>query len=209
MHQRAAPGATRGTVSRWVCHCQTPPFLLGTYDERGTLRYAGRVGTGFTHAQLRALRATLGELERRESPFESVPARYRGAGVHWVEPTLVATKLHIPTLRVGMVPRDRLVAQLLAGAERRLTLVCAPAGWGKTVLLAQWHASAEERRPFAWVQLDPNDDDPVRLWRHVIGALRTVEPDIGDQALGALPVAGPALIDAVVAATERSRELGA
>jgi LuxR family maltose regulon positive regulatory protein len=115
-----------------------------------------------------------------------------------VEPTLVATKLHIPSLRDGLVRRDRLVAQLLAGAERRLTLVCAPAGWGKTVLLAQWHASVGESRPFAWVQLDPNDDDPVRLWRHVIGALRTVEPAIGAQALGSLPVAGPALVDAVV-----------
>jgi bifunctional non-homologous end joining protein LigD len=65
-------------------------LLLGVYEPDGTLRYAGKVGTGFNHTQLRELRATLGKLHRATSPFASVPARFRGPGVHWVKPELVA-----------------------------------------------------------------------------------------------------------------------
>jgi LuxR family transcriptional regulator, maltose regulon positive regulatory protein len=82
--------------------------------------------------------------------------------------------------------------------SRKLTLVCAPAGWGKTLLLSEWHASKEESRPFAWVSLDPGDDDPVRFWSYLIAALRTVEPDLGRSALTALPSAGPDLVEVVV-----------
>ena len=99
-------------------------------------------------------------------------------------------------MRPGLVARDALVARLAGGADRRLSLICAPAGWGKTVLLAQWHAS--ERRPFAWVSLDPSDDDPVRFWSYVIAALRTVVPGFGGAVLAALPNAGPGLVDVVL-----------
>lgn len=111
---------------------------------------------------------------------------------------LVATKLNVPEPRPGRVERRELVARLVEGAERKLTLVCAPAGWGKTALLSEWHASQEESRPFAWVQLDPSDDDPVRLWSYLIAALRTVEPDLGAASLAALQAARPALVDVVL-----------
>ncbi len=109
---------------------------------------------------------------------------------------LVATKVHVPDVRPGLVAREALVARLTGGADRRLSVICAPAGWGKTVLLAQWHAS--ERRPFAWVSLDPSDDDPVRFWSYVIAALRTVVPGFGGAVLAALPNAGPGLVDVVL-----------
>jgi LuxR family maltose regulon positive regulatory protein len=109
---------------------------------------------------------------------------------------LVATKVHVPDVRPGLVAREALVARLSGGADRRLSVICAPAGWGKTVLLAQWHAS--ERRPFAWVSLDPSDDDPVRFWSYVIAALRTVAPGFGGAVLAALPNAGPGLVDVVL-----------
>ena len=112
---------------------------------------------------------------------------------------LVATKLHVPGVRPGLVPRRELLRRLVAGEGRRLTLVCAPAGWGKTVLLSEWQACREETRRFAWVSLDASDDDPVRFWGYVIGALRTVAPELGGAALRALPTAGPGLVDAVVA----------
>jgi ATP/maltotriose-dependent transcriptional regulator MalT len=112
---------------------------------------------------------------------------------------LVATKLHVPQPRPGLVPRPELVARLVSGDRHKLTLLCAPAGWGKTVLLSEWHASPEEKRPFAWLSLDRGDEDPVRFWGYVIGALRTVEPVLGDAALAALPAAGAGLVDAVVA----------
>jgi LuxR family maltose regulon positive regulatory protein len=113
-------------------------------------------------------------------------------------PVLISTKLHVPRMRSGMVSRPRLVARLVGGRERKLALLCAPAGWGKTTLLGEWLASPEESRQFAWVSLDSGDGDPGRFWGYVIGALREVRPDVGDAALAALPAAGAAPGDAVV-----------
>ena len=72
-----------------------------------------------------------------------------------------------------------------ASALDQLVLVCAPAGWGKTSVLSQWHSA--EPGAFAWVSLDPGDDDRVRFWSYVIGAVRTVAPEVGEAALAALP----------------------
>ena len=123
-----------------------------------------------------------------------------GAAVTRLGPVLVTTKLHVPEARPGFVPRPELVARLVAGASgrRKLTLLCAPAGWGKTILLSEWSASPDESRSFAWVSLDPEDDDPVRFWAYVIGALRTVEPGVGNEALARLPSAGRSLAEVVL-----------
>jgi LuxR family maltose regulon positive regulatory protein len=121
-----------------------------------------------------------------------------GAAVTSPGQVLVATKLHVPRVRPGFVSRAELVARLVAGGERKLALVCAPAGWGKTILLSEWSASPDESRPFAWVSLDPEDDDPVRFWSYLIGALRTVEPALGDEALARLPSAGRSLVEVVL-----------
>jgi LuxR family maltose regulon positive regulatory protein len=109
---------------------------------------------------------------------------------------LVATKLHVPDVRPGFVPRNALVGKL-ADDHCRLALVCAPAGWGKSVLLTQWHA-AQPQTPFAWVSLDPGDDDPVRFWSYVVAAIRTVVPGFGGAVLAALPNAGPSLVEIVI-----------
>jgi ATP/maltotriose-dependent transcriptional regulator MalT len=125
---------------------------------------------------------------------------------------LVATKLHVPQQRRALVDRPTLVARLTHDEGRKLILVCAPAGWGKTVLLGEWHSSPEETRPFAWVSLDAADDDPVRFWSYVIAAVQTIEPAVGGTALAALPSAGTELVDVVVTPlindlTAASREL--
>ena len=86
---------------------------------------------------------------------------------------LLATKLHVPGPRPGFVPRPRLTGALSGG----LVLVCAPAGFGKTALLADWLRSAG--RPVAWLSLDVGDNDPVRFWRHVVAALDRARPGIG------------------------------
>ena len=88
---------------------------------------------------------------------------------------LVETKLYAPRARREWVARDELVGQL-AGASGRLLLVEAPAGFGKTTLVAQWHLSPTESRPFAWVSLDRGDNDPCRLWGHVAWALQGACP---------------------------------
>ena len=88
----------------------------------------------------------------------------------------------------------------------RLVLVWAPAGWGKTVLLAQWRRAERGHRPFAWVSLDPADDDPVRFWNYVVAALRTVVPGFGGAVLAALPERRPRLErHGAAAADQRAR----
>jgi LuxR family transcriptional regulator, maltose regulon positive regulatory protein len=85
---------------------------------------------------------------------------------------LVATKFHVP--RAGFVPRPRLLARLAQGVGRGLTLVCTPAGFGKTTLLGDW--ARRSRRPVAWLSLDAADNDPARFWRYVAEALERVRP---------------------------------
>ena len=117
---------------------------------------------------------------------DSAPAE-RPAG-----PVLVRTKLHVPEVRPGLVERRALVDRLVEGSDRKLTLVCAPAGWGKTRVFAEWHATEGAARPFAWVSLDEGDDDPVRFWSYVVAAMRTVAPEVGETALARAAPAGPA-----------------
>ena len=101
------------------------------------------------------------------------------------------TKLHAPAARDQWVKREELVGYL-AGATAELILVDAPAGFGKTTLVAQWRASSRESRPFGWVSLDPGDNDPGRLWLHVVSALQQACPGFGaGEVLGALRSQAP------------------
>jgi ATP/maltotriose-dependent transcriptional regulator MalT len=109
-----------------------------------------------------------------------------------------ATKLHIPSVRAGIVSRDELVELLLRGRSSRLTLLNAPAGFGKTTLLAQWCATGSEERAFAWVSLDAADNDPVRFWTCAIDALESIEPGTGARAREALRASSAALQDAAL-----------
>ena len=100
---------------------------------------------------------------------------------------LLATKVQPPRVRDQFVPRQRLVDRLDAGSAGRLTLVACPAGFGKTSLLAAWHASRAPERPTAWLTLDKDDNDPVVLWSYVVEALRRDCPDIADAASSVVP----------------------
>ena len=82
-------------------------------------------------------------------------------------------------------------------SQRKVTLISAPAGYGKTTLLAQWHHEVEDSLSFAWVSLDEQDNDPVRLWRHILEALRRVAPrdDLGADAIEGMGVAGQRLTE--------------
>jgi LuxR family maltose regulon positive regulatory protein len=90
---------------------------------------------------------------------------------------LLETKLQAPRVRKEWVQRPGLVRDL-DDLEAKLILVDAPAGYGKTTLLAQWDFEAAGSRSFAWISLDPADDDPARLWQHVVCSLQRVHPDL-------------------------------
>jgi LuxR family maltose regulon positive regulatory protein len=95
---------------------------------------------------------------------------------------LLETKLHAPRARAEWVERRGLVHDL-DDALVKLVLVDAPAGYGKTTLLAQWCSEAGSSRPFAWISLDHGDNDPVRLWEHVVGALQPACPSFAVDAV--------------------------
>jgi LuxR family transcriptional regulator, maltose regulon positive regulatory protein len=95
---------------------------------------------------------------------------------------LVETKLYPPKLRRSLVARPRLSGRLGRAAESRLTLISAPAGFGKTTVLAEWLA-APTGRSVAWLSLEESDSQPVSYWTYVITALQAVVPGVGASAL--------------------------
>lgn len=97
---------------------------------------------------------------------------------------LIATKLFVPKLRRGLVARPKLLERLRLGAEARLTLVSAPAGFGKTTLLADWLGETpDDDRSVAWLSLDPSDNEPASFWTYVVTALKGAVPSVGASAL--------------------------
>ena len=111
---------------------------------------------------------------------------------------LLATKLHVPGPRPDFVPRPRLAERLGEGLGRGLVLVCGPAGYGKTVLLADW--ARRGRRPVGWLSLDGGDNDPARFWRHAVAALDRACPGIGERVGPLLGPPAPKSFEALVTA---------
>jgi LuxR family maltose regulon positive regulatory protein len=97
---------------------------------------------------------------------------------------LLATKLFIPTPRPIAVRRSRLIERLNDGLHHKLTLISAPAGFGKTTLLAEWLADCE--RPAAWLSLDEGDNDLQRFLTYLIAALQTIVANLGQGTLAML-----------------------
>lgn len=113
-----------------------------------------------------------------------------------VNDVLLQTKLYVPPLHGAVLARPRLLALLDAVAPAALTLLSAPAGFGKTTLVAQWvHQHAPS---VTWLSLDSGDNDPVRYWRHVIAALQQVDRRIGKTAAVTLQTPQPPPLESLV-----------
>ena len=101
--------------------------------------------------------------------------------------SLLVTKLSVPSARRSLVARPRLGERLDEGLGRKLTLLSAPAGFGKTTLLSAWIGGLSDGgRPVAWFSLDPGDNDPARFWRYFITAVDQLQPGSGKTALALL-----------------------
>ncbi|CAG0976076.1 partial HTH-type transcriptional regulator MalT, partial [Anaerolineae bacterium] len=95
---------------------------------------------------------------------------------------ILATKLYIPPPRPKIVLRSHLIERLDEGLRRRLTLISAPAGFGKTTLVSEWVAGCARLEPkirVAWLSLDEGDNDPTRFLTGLIAALQTIATNIG------------------------------
>ena len=119
--------------------------------------------------------AATGKKTRRPSDRDTAGKRAQEALKRSPAPPfdVVESKIHVPSLRSGTVSRTALVNRLRATAEP-IAILTAPAGYGKTTVLAQW--AVRDSRPFAWISVDERDNDPIVLLRHVALALHGIEP---------------------------------
>ena len=159
--------------------------------------------TLFTPQTLPSPLASLKRTSRTQDAMPPLPQRLYG--LHQI------TGFHAPHLRTALVHRPRLIERLQQGIQARLILVSAPAGFGKTTLLAQW--LAQSQRPPAWISLELADNDPLRFLSTLIGALQQFHHEIGTNALASLypsPPSTPPEPSAVVALllSDLSRQAG-
>src|SRR6516225_7593527 len=136
--------------------------------------------------------AGLGGRSPVADPPVAVPAGIAVSG----SDVLLATKLHVPGPRPGFVPRRRLVEALGEGLARGRVLVCAPAGFGKTALLADWARGSGW--PVAWLGLDGGDSDPARFWRYAVAALEGARPGLAGRVGPVPPGSFEGLVTALV-----------
>ncbi|HXT37601.1 MAG TPA: LuxR C-terminal-related transcriptional regulator [Chloroflexota bacterium] len=135
--------------------------------------------------------STLSNLDRGQPASAWMPAaskdEYPAPDAEPAGDALLATKLYMAPPRRGLVRRPRLIERLSAGLRDPLTLIVAPAGFGKTTLLGDWRvAKGEGAWPIAWLALDAGDNDLARFLRYIVAALQTLSPGIGLSVLASL-----------------------
>jgi LuxR family transcriptional regulator, maltose regulon positive regulatory protein len=111
---------------------------------------------------------------------------------------ILATKLYIPPLRPHVVLRPRLIERLNEGLHRKLILISAPAGFGKTTLVSEWLGGCEQ--PAAWLSLDDQENDLTRFLTYLVAALQTIAATIGEGVLGVLQSPQPPPTQAILTA---------
>ena len=152
--------------------------------QRGKLtsRYLGKAET-LTLARLQAMADTLVEAREVNAPVSlsqvAASEMRRDGGF-----PLLTTKLHRPLPRASLVCRPHLTARLIQGVAGPITLISAPAGFGKTTLLAQW--LSESTTPVAWLALDKEENDPARFLAYLVAAVQTLAPNLGAEVVGLL-----------------------
>jgi LuxR family maltose regulon positive regulatory protein len=110
-----------------------------------------------------------------------------------MDASLLKTKLYIPAARSELILRSHLIDRLNEGLSRKLILIAAPAGYGKTTLLTTWAAKCGQS--VAWFSLDDRDNDPARFLTYLVGAIQTVEANLGQEVLPVLQSPQPSAIE--------------
>ncbi len=185
-------------------------YAYRSHGQRTVKKYAGRTATlSFAHLEklAQALRAHMDETPPVQESAQLKPDHTRQTSQTTWEATrlmapqvdsfpssslpesvpLLVSKLHPPRPHASHLLRERLLVLLDRSLEQKLTLLCAPAGYGKTTLVSTWIASRGKRiPPVAWLSLETNDNDPIRFWHAVIAACQTFQDGMGSEALALL-----------------------
>ncbi|MBK9715068.1 MAG: AAA family ATPase [Kouleothrix sp.] len=165
----------------------------------GTLHrvYLGKA-QDLTLDRLNQTAVTLAAAAAPAAPHPVVHAAVHPASTPAVRANVLATKLFVPPARTNLVVRPRLFERLEAGSQHKLTLIAAPAGFGKTTLVSAWLAMYQ--RPTAWLSLDKGDSDPIRFLTYLFAALQTIAPTLGAGVVGVLQSSQPPPIEAILTA---------
>jgi LuxR family maltose regulon positive regulatory protein len=129
--------------------------------------------------------------------FGEAPFSGTGAGDSQLVDTLIKTKLYVPEPRSNVLPRTLLIERLNTGIAGKLTLVSAPAGYGKSTIVEQWIQIIE--RPLAWISLDEDDNDPYRFLSYLIAAMQQIKSEFGVQIESALQSTSPPELELLAA----------
>ncbi len=151
------------------------------------------------HASPQVDGATLGAavtLATASTPTDPLPTAPPPSASAVLSLNLLATKLFVPPARAHLVSRPRLLDRLQQNVQGKLTLISAPAGFGKSTLLSTWVAGCQ--RPVAWLSLDEGDSDPTRFLTYLVAALRTIAPNVGEGVVRALQSAQPPPAEAIL-----------
>jgi ATP/maltotriose-dependent transcriptional regulator MalT len=181
-------------------------YAYRSLNGRTVKKYAGRT-VELTAAHLEEIAHALAsqapveasDAAHQERPPSSPATDRRTQALHVPAPAVVprphqlpllSYKLQPPRLYPSLIVRDRLLAQLDAALEQPVTLLCAPAGYGKTTLVSQWLvARGATGHPLAWISLDEGDNDLLRFWHYLIAACQEVQTHLGSTALAHLSMA--------------------
>jgi LuxR family transcriptional regulator, maltose regulon positive regulatory protein len=173
-------------------------YAYRTSGQRTVKRYLGNA----SNVTIARLEEAAGVLSRAGIGTQTTRERKETGAQSSHQPSLLLTKLLPPRLPSSLVERPRLLERLDAALERKLTLLVAPAGCGKTTIVNQWIHERQARgwsRPLAWVSLDRDENDLFRFWRLIITACQAFGPRLGRAALASLsrslqpPFASPPL----------------
>jgi LuxR family maltose regulon positive regulatory protein len=118
-----------------------------------------------------------------------IAGQHQSSRASSLQTPLLVPKFHLPPLHPSLVPRQQTLALLDRALEHKLTLVSAPAGFGKTTLVRQWVDKRSQQPhvpPVAWVSLDRGDNDPVRFWRYLMTACQVFRAQVAQEALALL-----------------------
>ena len=187
---------------RWsACGCSARKFLrshgsLSLHSRRFTLPHLWLGSLALRAASSRLVAAGLPQNDDAHRPFPAIDRERRGFYNGCMPTPILATKLYVPPPRPNVVRRSRLIERLNEGRHRKLTLISAPAGFGKTTLVSEWLAGCE--RPSAWLSLDEGDDDLTRFLAYLIAALQTLVANIGAGVLGVLQSPQPPPTEAIL-----------